>query len=304
MAVKTGQRLDPNQELIGQGMANIIGSIAQSYTVAGSFSRSAVNLQAGGVTGLSNVLASLIVAITLMILTPLLYNLPQSVLAAIIILAVMELISIKPFIHAFSIHKYEGLIAVITFLCTLIFAPHIDIGITVGILLSLGHWTYRRIQPNLVLLSQYKPDKTFRNIARWGLSECQHICILRLEGSLTFANSTFFRDKVLEQTKRKQNLKYIIIVGNAINEVDASGEEMLTSLIPRLLDNNYQICFCGLTGSIRDIFKRAGLSDKIGEEKFFPSAIVAVESIYSKAHEDSDETDCPLSDELKEDRID
>ena len=121
----------------------------------------------------------IIVAITLLLFTPLLYNLPQSVLAVIIIAAVMELISIKPFKHAFSIHKYEGLIAVTTFICTLVFAPHIDIGIMIGILLSLGHWTYRRIQPNLVLLSKYRPDGTFRNTARWGLNECRHICIIR-----------------------------------------------------------------------------------------------------------------------------
>ena len=221
-------------------------------------------------------------------------------MATIIVIAVMSLISIRPFIHAFSTHKYEGFIAVITFICTLIFAPRLDIGILIGIIFSLGHWTYRRIEPNIVFLSKYKLDKTFRNIARWGLAECQYICLIRLEGSLTFANCSFFEKKVLEQTKQKPDLKYIIIVGNAINEVDASGEEMLASLIPRLLKANYQICFSGLTGSIRDTFKRTGLFNKIGSENFFSSASVAVDKIYSKAHEDSTETDCPLQDESRE----
>jgi MFS superfamily sulfate permease-like transporter len=302
MGAKTGQRLDPNQELIGQGMANIVGSFAQSYSVSGSFSRSAVNLQAGAVTGLSNVLSSLIVGITLLLFTPLLYNLPQSVLATIIIIAVMGLISIKPFVHAFSIHKYEGFIAVITFVSTLIFAPRLDIGILIGILLSLGHWTYRRIEPNLVLLSRYKQDKTFRNIARWGLSECQHICLIRLEGSLTFTNSHYFEEKIIEQTKLKPELKYIIIVGNAINEVDASGEEVLASLIPRLLKAKYQICFTGLTGSIRDTLKRTGLYNKIGADNIFSSVALAVDTVYSKAHENSEETDCPLHESSREDK--
>ena len=92
MAGKTGQRLDPNQELIGQGLANILGAIGKSYPASGSFSRSAVNLQAGAVTGLSSVFTSLTVVITLFFFTPLLYYLPQSVLAAVIMMAVIGLV--------------------------------------------------------------------------------------------------------------------------------------------------------------------------------------------------------------------
>jgi MFS superfamily sulfate permease-like transporter len=294
MAIKTGQRLDPNQELIGQGIANIIGSFGQSYPVSGSFSRSAVNLQAGGVTGLSNVLSSMIVAITLLFFTPLLYHLPQAVLAAVIMMAVIGLINIKPFMHAFHTQKYDGFIAVITFISTLYFAPHLDRGILIGVLLSLGHLVYRRIEPSIVLLSMYKKDNTFRNIDRWGLSECQYICLVRLQGSLTFANCNYLEDKILEQTSIKPDLKYVIIVGNAINEVDASGEGMLSTLIPRLLDARYKICFSGLNDSILDTFKRTGLYDKIGEENFFRNATIAVNSVFKKAHEDSAEEDCPL----------
>ena len=94
MAAKTGQRLDPNQELIGQGLANMIGAIGKSYPISGSFSRSAVNLQAGAVTGLSSVFTSLAVVIMLLFLTPLLYHLPQSVLAAVIMMAVIGLINV------------------------------------------------------------------------------------------------------------------------------------------------------------------------------------------------------------------
>ncbi|MBF0574257.1 MAG: SulP family inorganic anion transporter, partial [Desulfamplus sp.] len=133
MAAKTGQRLDPNQELIGQGVANILGAIGKSYPTSGSFSRSAVNLQAGAVTGLSSVFTSFVVVITMLFLTPLLYHLPQSVLASVIMMAVIGLINVSGFVHAWRAQWYDGAISVITFIATLAFAPHLDKGIMVGV---------------------------------------------------------------------------------------------------------------------------------------------------------------------------
>ncbi len=123
MAAKTGQRLDPNQELIGQGLANMLGSLGQSYPTSGSFSRSAVNIQSGAVSGLSSVFTSLTVVVVLFLFTPLLYHLPQSVLAAIIMMAVIGLINVHGFVHAWEAQWYDGLISVITFVCTLGLRP-------------------------------------------------------------------------------------------------------------------------------------------------------------------------------------
>ncbi len=123
MAAKTGQRLDPNRELIGQGLANICGAVTKSYPTSGSFSRSAVNLQSGAVSGLSSVFTSLTVVVVLLVFTPLFYHLPQSVLAAIIMMAVVGLINVKGFIHAWQAQWYDGAISIITFICTLAFAP-------------------------------------------------------------------------------------------------------------------------------------------------------------------------------------
>ncbi|NNL76600.1 MAG: sodium-independent anion transporter, partial [Desulfobacterales bacterium] len=111
MAAKTGQRLDPNRELIGQGLANICGAVAKSYPISGSFSRSAVNLQAGAVSGLSSVFTSLTVVVVLLVFTPLFYHLPHSVLAAIIMMAVVGLINVKGFIHAWQAQWYDGAIS-------------------------------------------------------------------------------------------------------------------------------------------------------------------------------------------------
>ncbi|MCU7808417.1 MAG: sodium-independent anion transporter, partial [Candidatus Thiodiazotropha sp. (ex Semelilucina semeliformis)] len=138
MAARTRQRLNANQELIGQGLSNVVSSVFSGYPVSGSFSRSAVNINAGAITGFSSIVTGLVVAITLIFLTPLLYHLPQATLAAVIIMAVINLIKIEPIIHAWKAQPHDAIVAVVTFVLTLVFAPHLDKGIIVGVLLSLG----------------------------------------------------------------------------------------------------------------------------------------------------------------------
>ena len=132
MATRTRQHIDPNQELIGQGLANITGSFTQSFPVSGSFSRSAVNLNAGATSGRASVFTWLLVLATLMFLTPLLYHLPQAVLAAIILMAVINLINFDAMRHAWQAHRHDGIAAAATFIATLGFAPHLDAGILAG----------------------------------------------------------------------------------------------------------------------------------------------------------------------------
>ncbi|MCF8119921.1 MAG: sodium-independent anion transporter, partial [Deltaproteobacteria bacterium] len=158
MAAKTGQRLDPNQELIGQGLANICGAMGKSYPTSGSFSRSAVNLQAGAVSGLSSVFTSLAVVIVLLFFTPLLYYLPQSVLAAVIMMAVIGLINVSGFVHAWKAQWYDGAISIITFVATLGFAPHLDKGIMIGVVLSLGVFLYKNMRPKVASLSRHEDE--------------------------------------------------------------------------------------------------------------------------------------------------
>ncbi|MBF0564343.1 MAG: SulP family inorganic anion transporter [Nitrospirae bacterium] len=293
MATRTGQRLDPNRELIGQGIANIVGAIGKSYTVSGSFSRSAVNLQAGAVTGLSSVFTSCIVLVTLMFLTPLLYHLPQSVLAAVIMMAVIGLINVKGLVHLWHAQKYDGFAAILTFLFTLAFAPHLDKGIMVGVAFSLGHYLYRNMKPPMAVLSRHE-DGTLRNTDIFGLNRCEHITALSFDGSLFFANTSYLEDQILNYVSEKPNLKHIIIIGEGINEIDASGEETLGILVDRLRDRNVGISFVGLKDQALEVMKRTGLYKKIGENNIFRTESLAIEAVHSLAHENSTEKDCPL----------
>ncbi|MCK5662268.1 MAG: hypothetical protein KAI17_02230, partial [Thiotrichaceae bacterium] len=218
MAAKTGQKLDPNQELIGQGLGNIIGSFGQSYTVSGSFSRSAVNLQANAVTGVSSVITSLMVALTLLFFTPLLYHLPQAVLAAIIMMAVIGLINTSGFIHAWKAKKADGIISIISFLCTLYFAPHLEEGIMVGVGLTFGLFIYQHLRPRVALLSKSQ-DSSLKDAEKLGLKKCSHIAVIRFDGALIFANATYLEDKVLSYIAENPELLHILIASKGINDI-------------------------------------------------------------------------------------
>lgn len=295
MAVRTGQRLDPNQELIGQGLANIAGSFVSSYPVSGSFSRSAVNIQAGAVTGISNVISSGVVLVILLFFTPLLYHLPQAALAAIIMMAVIGLLNVQGFIHAWQAQRYDGVIAIITFVTTLAFAPHLDKGIMIGLVLSLGHFLLRNTKPDIALLSKYY-DGTYRNAERRNMRQCRHIAVVRFSSSLFFANVSYLEDQILDLENRMPDLKHVHIVGNGINELDASGEEVLSTLIGRLRKAGYDVSFSGLNDHVLDVMHRTHLFEKIGENHIFGNVTQALLSFFDKTHTQTEEDRCPLVD--------
>ncbi len=267
MAARTRQRLDPNQELIGQGLGNLVGSFFQGYPVSGSFSRSAVNLGAGAVTGFSAVVTGAIVGITLLVLTPLLYFLPQATLAAVIIMAVINLVKVEPIIEAWRVQKHDGIVAVVSFSLTIILAPHLEWGIVAGVLLSLGLFLYRTMQPRVSILARH-PDGTLRDAEVHGLQTCDSISLIRFDGPLYFANTGYFEDVVLDRAASKPHLKYIIIDAEGINEIDATGEEMLHDLARRLKSTGIQIIFARAKKQVMDIFKKTGFVELLGKEHF------------------------------------
>ena len=293
MAAKTGQKLDPNQELIGQGLGNIIGAFGQSYAVSGSFSRSAVNLQANAATGVSSVVTSLMVALTLLFFTPLLYHLPQAVLAAVIMMAVIGLVNASGFIHAWKAKRADGIISVISFVCTLYFAPHLEEGIMVGVGLTFGLFIYQHLRPRVAILSKAQ-DNTLKDAEKAGLKECRHIAVVRFDGSLIFANATYLEDRVLDYIADKPELMHILIASKGINDIDASGEDAISILIDTVRSSGLEISFCGLKEEVLAVMERTHLTDKIGRENIYPNSREALESMYKRIHTQVNCNDCPL----------
>ncbi|MFH0727975.1 MAG: SulP family inorganic anion transporter [Pseudomonadota bacterium] len=293
MAGKTGQRLDPNQELIGQGLANMLGAIGKSYPTSGSFSRSAVNLQVGAVTGLSSVFTSVAVVIALLFFTPLLYHLPESVLAAVIMMAVIGLVNISGFVHAWKAQWYDGAISIIAFLCTLAFAPHLDKGIMVGVGLSLMVFLYKSMRPKVASLARTQ-DEALRCATTHGLRECTYIAMVRFDGPLIFANANYLEDQIADLMMKKKELKHIIIVSNGINDIDASGEETLSLLIDRVRSAGVDISLSGVNEAVMAVLVRTHLKEKIGEDHIFATMEKAIGGVHEETHRNGRETCCPL----------
>ncbi|HHE46530.1 MAG TPA: STAS domain-containing protein, partial [Bacteroidetes bacterium] len=210
-----------------------------------------------------------------------------------IMMAVIGLLNIRGFIHAWRAQRYDGVIAVISFVTTLAFAPHLDKGIMIGVTLSLGHYLFRNIKPDIALLSRYI-DGTFRSSARLGLKRCKHIAVIRYNNSLFFANVSFLEETVLQVISNMPELKHILLVCNGMNEIDSSGEEMLLKIVARVREAGYDISLTGVNDQVRDVLKRTHLYEKIGESHVFGNVANAVNTIYAQTHTESDEKECPL----------
>ncbi|MGI9302086.1 MAG: SulP family inorganic anion transporter [Gammaproteobacteria bacterium] len=292
MAAQTRQRLDPNQELIGQGLANVTAGFFSGYAVSGSFSRSAVNLAAGAKSGWSSIITGLLMGITLLALTPLLYHLPQATLAAVIIMAVVGLINVEPVRHAWKVHRMDAVVAVITFVLTLILAPELHQSVIVGVLLSLGLFIYRTMRPSIVVMSRH-PDGTLRDAQAHILQTCPSISMFRFDGPLFFANTGYFEDKVLERVAAKPELKFIIVDAISMNEVDATGEEMLHQLTRRLTELGIIMLFARCKKPLMDIFMRTGFAGPEWAHYFFRTRADALEYAWEQLG-DNHKDDCAL----------
>jgi sulfate permease, SulP family len=264
IAGKAKQRLDPNQELIGQGLANIGGSFFQSYPACGSFTASAVNIQAGAKTGLAMVFNGIFIAITLLFLTSLIYHLPQAVLAANNLLAVAGLVTIQALRHTWKASRADGVVALVTFVITLLAAPHLDKGIIVGTTLSIGLYLYRTMAPRVAILGRYG-DGTLRDVkVTPHLATSPHVTAIRFDGSLYFANVAHFEDAVLAAVADKREARYLLVVGDGINYLDSSGEEMLHNLLSHLHESGVETIFSGLKKQVLDVMRATGLYQLIG----------------------------------------
>jgi len=189
IAMKTRTRWDENQELIGQGLAKVTAAFCQSMPCSGSFSRSAINLASNARTGLSSLVSASFVLLTLMFFTGALYHLPKPVLAAMIMMAVANLVNFKSIQHAWQASKDDGSAAIATFFSTLLFAPNIQNGILTGIILSLVLFLYRRMRPRIIVTIGLHPDGTLRDAGRFNLPSLPpQIGALRFDSSLLFFN--------------------------------------------------------------------------------------------------------------------
>jgi len=279
IALKTRTPWDENQELIGQGLAKIAAAFSQSIPVSGSFSRSALNLSVNAKSGLSSVFSAAFVLLTLLFFTPLLHHLPKPVLAAIIVVALINLVDYKSIAKAWRARGDDGIAAVVTFITTLAFAPNIQIGILTGIMLSLALLLYRLMRPRVAVVGMH-PDGTLRDAEYFQL-EALHpkLGAVRFDGSLFFVNVSYFEEAIVKLERSNPDLKYILVVGSGINGIDASGVEMLSNLADRLKAGGITLGLSGMKRQVKEVMERTGLTGKIGAGNIFPTDAAALDAL-------------------------
>jgi len=279
IAIKTRTAWDENQELIGQGLAKIAASFNHTMPVSGSFSRSALNLSSGAKTGLSSIFTAIAVLLTLLFLTPLLHQLPKPTLAAVIILAVISLINFRVFREAWTASRQDGIAAATTFLATLLFAPNIQYGILLGIILALALFLFRTMKPRIVLLG-LDGNGELQNAERYSLPQFHpRVVAIRFDGQLYFANVNYFEQSILFLISNDADIKYVMVDASGINGLDASGVAMLRELVTRLKGNGISLIFYNIKFQVLEVMQRSGLQDDIQHKNIFPTERNALKDI-------------------------
>jgi len=260
--------IDANRELLAMGAANLLGSLFRSIPASGSFSRSAVNDQAGARTPLANVFAAAVIALTLLFLTPLFYYLPMPALAAIIMVAGFGLIDLEEIGELFEARRRDGAIALFTAGCVLFIG--IQEGILLGIAASLIAVLYRISRPNVAELGHVPGTRLFRDLERFPQAvRIKDIMVLRVDAAFSFANAEYFKDFILEKSEREgRRVRVVVVDGTSINDLDTTAIEALESTIETLEEQGIALHFTGLIGPVREVVRRSGLHDLLGEGNF------------------------------------
>lgn len=269
-------RIRPNQELIALGLSNIFGSFFKAYPTTSSFSRSAINAESGAKTGMASLISVVMVVITLLFLTPLFYYLPKTVLAAIIIVAVFNLINLKEAFYLWRVNKLDFWLMLSTFLATLFLG--IEYGIAVGVGLSLIVLIYRTSKPYVTELGKVPNSNFYRNKNRFEEVVLEEdILVFRFDAQLFYANANYFRDNLEEMTLQKGTaLKLIVLDAESINRVDSTGVEMLKERVRYYKKKGIIFYFAGVKGPVRDDLFKSGLLEIIDINHFFMRANQAV----------------------------
>ena len=275
---KHDYKINANQELRALGLSNIIGSLFQSYPTTGGFSRSAVNDKAGAVTPMASLIAALLIALTLLFLTPIFYYLPKAVLAAIIIVSVLGLIDVKLPVSLWKSHKVEAGLLFVTFIVTA--TVGMIEGIASGVSLSIIVLVYRQMRPHFAELG--KIAGVYRNINRFPDAKIKAgLLIVRFDSALHFANHRFMAASLEDQISlRTDGIQNIILCAESIGYVDASGITALENIIDDLEERGISFRLAAAIGPVRDVIESSELIARIGKTRCFTSIENVVEDIY------------------------
>lgn len=281
-------RLDPNQEFVALGAANIAGSFFKAYPVAASFSRSSISFASGAKSGFSGLFAAMLVLATLFFLTPMFYYLPKSVLASIIMVSVYGLIDFNYAKRLWKLRKDEFSVWIITFLSTLLIG--IVEGIFIGVLLALCLMVYRTSKPHIAVLGKIRNSDYYKNIDRFSedIELREDLLIIRFDAQLYFGNTSYFKKQLYQFIEENEDdLKAVILNAEAINYIDSTAAHMLRKVINEIKSKGIRFYIAGAIGPTRDILFSSGIADIVTRDYLFVRVMEAVEH-FDNAHRTSE----------------
>ncbi len=279
--------VDPNQELVALGAANLAGSFFGAYPVTGGFSRTAVNAQAGAKTGLAGLITAAVISLTLLWLTPLFYFLPKAVLAAIIFTAVFGLIDVREVKHLWKVKRSDLALLVLTFVATL--GLGIEEGILLGVGASLGLFIVRTTRPHTAVLGRLPGTPIYRNVDRYPEAQTvPGVLAVRIDAQFYFGNVSFLKEILarLERERVKGALRVLVLDASGMNQLDSSADAALHELLHAYEDRGIRMIVTNVKGPVRDVMKRSGLWKRLGPEGKALSVHEAMERL---------KTDIPLA---------
>ncbi len=266
LAAKRRQRINPNQELIGLGAANVAAAFSGGYPVTGGFARSVVNFDAGAETPAAGAFTAVGILVAALLLTPLLYALPIATLAATIIVAVLSLVDFKTprAVWRFSKPDFAALITTIT--VTLL--AGVEPGVVSGVVLSLALYLWRASRPHAAIVGRVPDTEHFRNVKRHAVITDPRILTIRIDESLTYLNARWLEEFVLEQVAEHRDLQHLVLMCSAVNGIDASALESLEAINLRMADAGVQLHLSEVKGPVMDALQRSHLLEELGGRVF------------------------------------
>ncbi|MBJ6986151.1 sulfate permease [Devosia sp. MC521] len=278
LAAKRRERISPNQELIGLGIANVAAGIGGGYPVTGGFARSVVNFDAGAATPAAGAFTAIGIALATLLLTPFLAVLPKATLAATIVIAVLTLVDFSVFKRAWAYSKADFAAVAITLIGTLLLG--VETGIALGVGTSILIFLYRSSKPHAAVVGQVPGTEHFRNIKRHTVETHPEILSIRVDESLYFANARFLEDLVTDQVAGNDRVKHVVLMCSAVNFIDLSALESLEAIQHRLDTQGVKLHLSEVKGPVMDKLKSTDfLRDLSG--KVFLSQHQAVSALRS-----------------------
>jgi len=255
---RQGQRWNQDQDLIGQGLAKIAAGFSGTFPTSSSFSRSALNLYAGAKSGWATVFSVVVVLIALLFLLPVLHHVPQAVLAAVVLVAVIGLIKPREFLRLWRISRVEAMIALATVTITVLSAPRLYWGVLAGVLMSLSHFLYQRLHPRIIEVGAH-PDGRLRDRHLWKLPPLAPATYaLRMDAELDFGSAAALERAITEHLAAHPATQNVVLMAQPINRVDATGVETFTRLRLLLESQGRTLHLVGLKLPVEQTLRAAG----------------------------------------------